>query len=96
MPNKKGKILQGTKIRTDKCFNPLNSQSHPLTKPSDLRIANKNQLQVSNLPITSESLLQRICNSCRVRISKIKKENEDKEGNSQNELVRIKNFCISG
>ncbi|KAK0087037.1 hypothetical protein PV326_005316 [Microctonus aethiopoides] len=65
MPNKKRKTLQGTKIRTDKCINPLNLQSHPLTKPSDLRIINKNQLQVPNLSITSESQLQGICPSCR-------------------------------
>ncbi|KAK0077244.1 hypothetical protein PV325_004235 [Microctonus aethiopoides] len=89
MPNKKRKTLQGTKIRTDKCINPLNLQSHPLTKPSDLRIINKNQLQVPNLSITSESQLQGICPSCRVRISKIKKENEHKEGNSQNELMAV-------
>jgi len=53
---------------------------------SNLRKVNKNQLRAFNLPITSESLQQRICDSCRLRI-KNNEENNDEITNAEVEMV---------
>jgi len=86
MPKKVSKKLQVTDIRTDKCFNPFKKISHPKKKVLNLRKVNENQLRAFNLPITSESLQQRICDSCCFRI-KNNEENNDEITNAEVEMV---------
>ncbi|KAL1488234.1 hypothetical protein ABEB36_015189 [Hypothenemus hampei] len=89
MPKKVLQKLQGTNIRTDACFNPFNLINHS-KRTLKLRKVNENQLRAINLRITTESLQQRICDSCRLRIQKIKKENEDKNKNDHVETPENK------
>lgn len=87
MPKKEARKLQATNIRTDACFNPFKKISHPKRKASNLRKVNKNQLRALNLSITRESLQQKICDSCRLRINKINEENDDEITNDQVQMV---------
>ena len=54
---KASKSKEGSKIRTDRCFNPLNLSSHPsLNKKESLRSIFEKNLLTLNTPITKESL----------------------------------------
>jgi len=87
MPKKIKQKLQDTNVRTDTCFNPFNLLKHPKRRTLKLRKVNKHLLRVVNFPVTVMSLKQKICDTCRLRIQKVKKENESI--NNQAEKVCI-------
>lgn len=91
MPKNVSKKLQGTNIRTDRCFNPFKKKSHSNIRELKLRKVNENQLRALNLPVTPESLEQRICTPCRLRI-KNNKENDDDITNAEAEMVSVYEF----
>ncbi|KAK0072392.1 hypothetical protein PV325_011434 [Microctonus aethiopoides] len=78
--------LQGTNIRSDACFNPFNLITHSKRRTIKLRKVNEDQLRSIHLPITAGSLQDKICDTCCLRMQKIKKENEDKDINDQVEM----------
>jgi len=79
MPAKRSKSSQGQSIRNDACFNPFKLTKHSRKKTLKLREVNASQLNAMKIPVTNESLKQKICDSCRLRINKIKKENDPVE-----------------
>lgn len=79
MPKKQSQKLQGKNIRTDSCFNPFNLKKHLKRRTLKLRKVNESQLHAMKIPVTTESLQQKICDSCRLRINKLKEENDQVE-----------------
>lgn len=67
------------------CFNPYNFSSHK-NKREGLRTVTEQQLRGWNLPVTEQTLQQKVCNTCRMRQT-IKKA--DATESSEN-----KNVCI--
>jgi len=79
MPANQSKRSQGKSIRNDACFNPFNLTKHSRKKTLKLRKVNASQLHAMKIPVVNESLKKKICDSCRLRINKLKKENDPVE-----------------
>lgn len=75
MPKSKKSAI-GSKIRTDRCFNPFGLFRH--RKLENVRQVLKQHLEILNLPVTDESLQQKICNTCRHKVSELHKDREKK------------------
>lgn len=71
---KSSKSFSGSNIRTDRCFNPFYLPSH--RKIKNLQKVSKIDLVELHLPVTDESLKQKICSGCRIKVSKLKKNPE--------------------
>lgn len=88
---KSSKLLKGTNIRTDKCFNPFNLSPHPkIQNTKTLRKVSEKCLLVvaANKPVTKELLEQRICDSCRLNLLKSRTKT-NKEQSDQEVIFRI-------
>ena len=90
---KASKSKEGSKIRTDRCFNPLNLSSHPsLNKKESLRSVSEKILLALNIPITKESLKQKICNTCRLRLAKNNRNDNELQSHKVWMMVHIYMF----
>ncbi|XP_018358573.1 PREDICTED: uncharacterized protein LOC108758237 isoform X2 [Trachymyrmex cornetzi] len=71
-------------IRLDTCFNPYNLSSHA-NKRQGLRKVTAKLLRDWNLPVTEETLQQRVCNTCRIRQT-VKKADATQSCEKQNDV----------
>lgn len=79
------KSLQVSNIRTDRCFNPFNLSPHPkIQNYKSLRKVREKHLLALNVAITKDSLQQRICNACRLNLSKLSHHNENNDESLKN------------
>lgn len=79
MPKKQSPKTKGKSNRNDACFNPFDFSKHHKKKTPKLRTVNENQLRALQIPVTSDALQNKICDSCRLRINKLVKEKDQDE-----------------